>query len=785
MRAETRVLCVCIVAMLVSAPYSGAEAVTGAVTMKLHPFPMTDVRLLDGPFKTGQDINRAYLYSLDVDRLLYNFRVTAGLPAPGEPLTGWEAPDCDVRGHFFGHYLSALAIMYASTGDEGLRDRGASIVDELAKIQQANGGEYLSAFPESHWDRVEAAQSNWAQYYTIHKIMAGLLDHYEHCGNRKALDVLEKLVAYFKKRLDKLSTYQMDKALAVTEEGGISEVLWNLYAVTGNPDHRALAEKFEKTAFLGPLALEHDNLSHIHGNTHIPLAIGAARHYELTGDERYETAARFFWDRVVHTRSYATGGTTLNEVWPEPGKLAKELGYKNQECCKTYNMLKLTRHLACWTGDAAYADYYERALFNSIVGTQEPEQGRLMYYIPLGTGYRKSVLSHSNHFYCCNGTGIESFSKFNDSIYFHDDDALYVNLFIASTVEWKDKGLRVEQETRFPDEAATTLVIHCAQPLSVAVEIRTPYWATQGVELRVNNEIVGVDATPGSYLSLDRTWNDGDTIRMAMPMALHAQPMPDDPELMAFMIGPLVLAGITAQDATDMPYIIPPGGDFPADDCEQNTDFFLADPENLDDWIEPVPGKSLTFRAKGQAQEYTFIPFSRITGERYGVYWVVTQEESPRHRRLLDKAQQREAQAEMERLREQRTVDRVRPGLADNESAHNLQGDGSASGPHLDRHWRHATAWWSWDLKVLPDTPMTLLCTYWGSDAGRTFDILIDEVPLVSETLDNRDPGRFVDVEYPIPEALTKEKSHVTVMFRGTDGSLAGGVFECYTLRPE
>ncbi len=785
MPANTRLLSACLVALTVAIPCFGADGEASSAAAKLQPFPMTDVRLLDGPFKTGQDINREFLYSLDIDRLLRNFRVTAGLPAPGEPLTGWEAPDCEVRGHFFGHYLSALAIMYASTGDEGLRERGAAIVDELATIQQANGGEYLSAFPESHWDRVEAAQPNWAQYYAIHKIMAGLLDQYEHCGNEQALGVLEKLASYFKKRLDKLSPYQMDKALGATEEGGISEVVWNLYAVTGNPDHRALAEKFEKNAFLGPLALEHDNLSHIHGNTHIPLAIGAARHYELTGDNRYATIARFFWDRVVGTRTFATGGTTLNEVWGEPDKLAGELGYKNQECCKTYNMLKLTRHLIGWTGDAAYGDYYERALFNSILGTQEPEQGRLMYYIPLGTGFRKSVLSRSNHFYCCNGTGIESFSKFNDSIYFHDVSALYVNLFIASAVEWKEKGLRVEQTTGFPDEAATTLAIDCAQPVHAAVKIRTPRWATQGLEVRVNDAAVAVDATPGSYLSLDRTWNDGDTVHLAMPMALRAEPMPDDPELMAFMFGPIVLAGITAPDTTGLPYIIPPGGDFPVADREDNTDFFLGDAQNLDSWMTPVAGKPLTFVAKGQAREYTFIPFSRITGERYGVYWVVTQAGTPRHQRVLAEAKEREARAAIARALEQRTVDRVRPGVAENEAAHTLLGEGTASGAYLDKQWRHATAWWSWDLEVLPDVPMTLRCTYWGSDVHRTFDILVDGVPLVSETLDNRDPGKFVDVEYAIPEALTEGKSRVTVTFRGRDGSMAGGVFECYMLRPE
>jgi hypothetical protein len=752
--------------------------------MKLQPFPLEQVRLLEGPFKTGQDINRRYLDSLDAERLLKSFRVNAGLPAPGEPLTGWEAPDCEIRGYSTGHYLSALALMFASTGDEALKEKGAYSVSELAKVQAALGKGYLSAFPESHWDRVEAAQPNWAQYYVIHKIMAGMLDQYQLCGNRQALDVLEGMAAYFKMRFDRLTQYQIDKALSVTEEGGISEVLWNLYAVTRNADHRGLAERFEKAAFLGPLALQHDNLSHLHGNTHIPLAIGAARHYELTGDDRYRTIAEYFWDRVVNTRTYATGGTTSLEVWPEPGRLAETLGYKNQECCKTYNMLKLTRHLIAWTADANYGDYYERALFNSILGTQESAQGRLMYYIPLATGFQKSVLSHSNHFYCCNGTGIESFGKFGDSIYFHDDQGIYVNLFISSTVSWPEKGLRLEQVTRFPEEAGAKLTIHLDQPVKFPIHIRVPYWANQGVHVRINGKDHLAQAVPTSYLTLNRRWKAGDVVEVHMPMSLHVQPMPDDQDLMAFMYGPLVLAGVTEPDNAHTPYIIPPGGDFPDGDQHPNYDFFPADPARLEDWLKPVVGQPLTFRTLGQPIDYTFVPFYQITGERYGVYWVVTQEGTPRYQKLMADAADRRAEEEAVRRRAERQIDRVIPGNTASEKAHDLQGEGTRTGPWKGKHWRDAAdGWWSWTLAVLPDTPATLLCVYWGSDVGRTFQILVDERLLAEERLENRRPEHFVEVEYPIPAKLTRGKDRVTVTFRAAKGSLAGGVFDCRTLK--
>ncbi len=755
-----------------------------AIMPKVHPFPMNQVSLLDGPFKAAQDVNRQYIESMDPERLLWNFRKTAGLPTPGEPFAGWEAPDCEVRGHFAGHYLSGLAIAYAGSGDETLKERGAYMVAELAKAQAAHGNGYLSAFPESHWDRVEAAQPNWAQYYTIHKIMAGLLDQYQHCGNEQALEVFKGMAAYFKDRLDKLSSHQMDKALSVTEEGGISESLWNLFAVTGDPSHRALAEKLEKNAFLGPLALEHDNLSHIHGNTHIPLAIGAARHYELTGDERYQTIARYFWERIVGTRAYATGGTTNNEVWPEPDKLAGTLGFFNQECCKTYNLLKLTRHLFQWTGDASYADYYERALFNSIYGAHDREGGMPMYYIPLGDGFRKAVPSPMHHFYCCTGTGIESFAKFGDSIYFHDADGLYVNLFIASMLDWAEKSVRIEQRTGFPAEEATTLTIHADAPASFTLRLRVPEWAGKGVSTSVNGEPQRVEAAPGAYLAVKRTWKDGDTVRVEMPMSLHAHPMPDDPDLMAFMYGPIVLAGIIDDGPEAHPFRMQPGMGFdkPAADHVENHDFFLADPANLAEWMRPVSGKSLAFTAATATHQYAFMPFADVTGQHYRVYWVVTPEGSPRHKALLQKEEEREASRQADLARAARIIDTVVPESPE-EAAHNLQAGNSQAGAYEDRHWRHAQDWWSWDLAVLPDAPNTLACTFWGSDSGRTFDILVDGQRLTTKTLNTDAPGKFYTEEFPIPGEWTQGKTHITVKFQSVQG-LAGGVFECSTLKP-
>lgn len=725
------------------------------VIMRAEEFPLSSVRLLDGPCREAQEANRRYLHELDFDRLLYTFRQNAGLPTPGEPLGGWEAPGVEVRGHFIGHYLSACALMYASTGDEELKAKADRMVAELGRCQEALGGGYLSAFPASFWDRLETMENPpWAPYYTIHKIMAGLLDMHTLCGNQQALEILKGMAGYFKGRMDRLSIWEIDRLLGV-EFGGMSEVLHNLYGVTGEPAHLELAHLYDRAAFLGPLALEHDNLSRIHANTHIPQISGAARRYELTGDGRYRDLTRFFWDRVVHARSYATGGSNQGEHWPDPYKLAGTLSQDNQESCTTYNMLKVTRYLFRWTADPAYADFYERAFFNGILGTQDPRSGMLVYFLPLAPASVKSFGTPYDSFWCCYGTGIESFSKLGDSIYFRDDRGLYVNLFIASELTWPERRVRVEQHTAFPEEEGTSLIMRCAGPTPLALRVRVPWWATRGVTVTVNGEPQRVETGPASYLTLDRTWQDGDRVVVHMPMSLRTEAMPDDPELAAVMYGPLVLAGLVDQ-AT----------------------FFLGDPRDPQSWIVPVADQPLTFRTTGQPRDVTFIPLNRVLDQRYSVYWLMLQPGSPRHRQIL-------AEQEAQRQREARTVDRVVANDPASEQSHGLVGEGTVSGAHLGRGWRHATGWWSWELKVLPDTPMTLVCTYWGSDVPpRTFDILVDGAKLATQSLNRDRPGEFFQVEYALPEDLTRGKERITVRFQAHEGNLAGGVFECATLRP-
>jgi uncharacterized protein len=523
---------------------SGADRIQPQVPMAVHAFPLHDIRLLDGPFKRAMDRNTRYLHELDSDRLLHNFRLTAGLPSSAKALGGWEDPKVELRGHFVGHYLTACALTCAASGDEALRKKADALVSELARCQKALGRTgYLSGFPEELIDRVIDGKRVWAPWYTLHKIMAGLLDMYVHCGNKQALDVVKRMAAWAKGRTDKLDEEAMQRMLKV-EHGGMTEVLANLYAVTGDPAHLVLARRFDHQAFLEPLAGRRDELKGLHVNTQVPKVIGAAREYELTGDNFYRDSAVYFWDQVVNHRSYVTGGTSNYESFQsEPDILAGEVSNASHETCVTYNMLRLTRRLFTWTPDPRLADYYERALLNGILPTQDPATAMVMYYVPMESGWYKTFCTPDDSFWCCTGTGVENHAKYGDSIYFHDDKTLYVNLFIASELRWPEKSLTVRQATDFPKEQGTTLILRTSADLPLGLRLRVPYWATKGVSVKINGEAENLQAQPGSYLSLERIWKDGDTITVDMPMSLHLWRMPDDPHMAAILYGPVVLAG--------------------------------------------------------------------------------------------------------------------------------------------------------------------------------------------------------------------------------------------------
>jgi DUF1680 family protein len=589
-----------------------------------EPFDLSRVRLLPGPLYDEMEINRKFLLAQNPDRLLHTFRLKAGLPSNAEPLGGWEAPVNELRGHYTGHYLSACALM-AAQGDAELKARGNGLVAELARCQQPNG--YLSAFPEEFFDRLRADQPVWAPFYTYHKIMAGLLDMHVHAGNAQALDLVKGMARWTTRWTQPLGDYDMARVLE-REYGGMNEVLYNLSVVAEDPGLRGTARRFDHERVFAPLAQGVDQLKGLHANTLIPKIIGAARRYELTGDPRYRRIAEYFWREVTTMRAYATGGTSNGEGWgAEPGVLSTQLSGYTQEDCVTYNMLKLTRHVFGWTGDPACADYYERALWNGIVGSQHPSDGNKLYYVNLQAGLWKLFGTPTQDYWCCTGTMSEAFAKLGDSIYFQDQHSLFVNLFAASELDWQEHGVKVTQETGFPVEQGTTLTIHTSKPAAFALKVRVPYWATGANGATLNGKPLEGFAGAGGYYVLDRTWKDGDRLSVKLPMGLHAHPMPDDPSMQAFMYGPLVLAGklgtegltaATIRAEPTKPRTVPgyPLEPIPAPD-------FVAHGADLAAWIKPgaQPGQ---FQTTGQARDVTMVPFNKLFDERYAVYWKVT-----------------------------------------------------------------------------------------------------------------------------------------------------------------
>ncbi len=760
------------------------EKVKPVVSLAVHYFPLSQIKILDGPFAAMLERNRQYMHQLDADRLLHNFRLNAGLPSSAAPLGGWEEPKVELRGHFVGHYLTACALMYALTQDEELKARADYMVTELARCQAALGPSgYLSAFPEEFIDRVISRQRVWAPWYTLHKIMAGLLDMYRFAGNKQAREIVEKMASWVKSRLDKLSAEQI-QAMLQTEFGGMNEVLTNLYAVTGKPEHLALAQKFDHQEFFAPLIAGRDELKGLHANTQIPKVIGAVREYEFTGDKKYYDLATFFWRQVVDHRSYVTGGTSNYESWrTEPGQMASELSNATHETCCTYNMLRLTKELFALQPDPYYADYYERALFNGILPTQDPATGLTMYYVPMESGWYKTFATPFDSFWCCTGTGLENPARAAEAIYFHDQEGLYINLFISSELTWPAKGLQLRQETKFPEEEKTTIILSLKQPTRLALRLRIPYWATNGVDLLINGEKKLIMAIPGTYIRVEETWRDGDRLELHLPMKFHLWPLQDAPQVAAILFGPIVLAGVLPTEELNEKEVY---GPYHARGKIVRAPDLVADMNRPEAWLQPVENKTLTFRTMGvgRPEDVTLIPFYRLFGQRYAIYWHFYDEAG------WKKAEERRLKREREMsVREKqlarRLVDQVKIGDETSEKEHNLQAERSSLGEIEGRYYREARAdgWFSYDLKVLPDKPMVLSCTYWGSDLNRLFDILVEGEKIATQRVNVNFPEDFFDVEYPIPVKLTKGKDKITVKFQPHPGSMAGSLFACLILR--
>jgi uncharacterized protein len=748
------------------------------ISFRALPFSLNDVRLLDGPFLHATELDAKTLLNYEPDRFLSKFYSEAGLKPKADHYMGWENET--IAGHSLGHYLSACSMMYQTTGDKRFSDRVNYIVGELKFLQDADGNGYIGAFPNGKKILEEqVAKGNirsqgfdlngiWVPFYTEHKIMAGLRDAYHQCGNTVALEVEKRFADWLDRIVSPLNDEQVQKMLRC-EHGGISETLADLYADTKDKKYLRISKIFYQKAILDSLKEEKDILPGKHCNTNIPKLIGLSRIYELTGDTTDRKAAEFFWQTVVNHHSYVTGGNGNEEYFGPEDKLRNRLGEGTTETCNVYNMLKLSEHLFEWRASASVADFYERALFNHILSSQNPETGNVTYNLSLEMGGFKDFQDPFS-FTCCVGSGMENHSKYGKNIFYHNDNELFVFQYIASVLTWKEKGITLTQKTSFPVEQQSVFEFKCENPVKLTLQVRYPSWAKNGFEIKVNNSLKKFFSQPGSFIPIERIWKTGDKVEINIPFSLRLESMPDDSNRVAVMYGPLVLAGdlgpISDSASKDGMYV----------------PVMMTDNRNPSAWMKPVEGKPNTFITfnTGRPRDIELKPFYTTYNRRYSVYWDLFTEKEWEAR----KAEYSSEQQRIKRLKEAE-IDFVQPGEMQPERIHNFKGEKSSAGSFKERTSRDSRGgWFSFDLKTIADSPTALVVDYWGGFPGaKTFDIFVNNKIIATENISNKKEGQFISVQYDIPEAVSKSKPKITVRFQAHEGNMAGPVFGVRTIR--
>lgn len=739
-----------------------------AITIRAYPFDLRDVRLLAGPFKDAMEADTRYLLEIQPDRLLSEFRAHAGLEPKAPKYGGWESSG--LAGHTLGHYLSACSMEYASTGDTAFLHRVNYIVDELAVCQAARSKEsprgmlsmngYVGAIPreDTLWTEVAAGEIRshgfdlngaWSPWYTVHKVMAGLLDAWFYCNNPKALKIERGMADWTATVINNLSDSTLQKML-LCEYGGMNDVLANTYAITGDKKYLDLSYKFHDKRILDSLARGLDDLAGKHSNTQIPKIIGCARRYELTADTRDSSIAQSFWSIIVDDHTYATGGNSDYEYLGKAKALNNELTDNTTETCNTYNMLKLTRHLFAWRPSATLMDYYERALYNHILATQNHATGMTTYFTPLRMGGRKEYSDEFNTFTCCVGTGMENHVKYGETIYSRGaDGSLYVNLFIPSRLNWREKGITIEQRTTLPVNDFTVLTITTPHPQDLSLRIRKPGWSG-AVRLLVNGVPQSTPVDAHGYLFIRRNWKNGDKIQVHFAEDFYTLAIPDNPGRIAIFYGPVLLSGELGNSEPDPVKGIP---------------VLVSQSEDPNKWIRRTDPNRLVFQTSkvGQPGDVTLIPFNTTENEYYSVYWDYF---TP----ATWAAEQVKYAAERKRLQELEasTIDRLRLGEMQPERDHSFAGEGLQTGEGHGKKWRSTEdgGYFSFTMKVDSSAGNTLYCDYWGDDhRSRIFDIRVDGQTIATQNLTAFKQSKFYEITYPIPQELVKGKQTVTIKF--------------------
>jgi len=756
------------------------------VKIVARPLPLSAVRITGGPLKRAQDLDAEYLLKLEPDRMLAYYRKRAGLEPKAQGYPGWDGDGRNLTGHIAGHYLSAVSMMYAATGDSRFKERADYIVKELKEVQDKNGDGYLGALEGLREKFAEVTAGNikssffdlnglWSPWYTLHKMFAGLRDAYRYTGNRTALELETKYAAWAESIMSKLNEEQTQKMLN-TEFGGMNEVLADLYADTGDQRWLALSHHFDHHAFVDPLKRREDKLAGQHGNTNVPKMLGVLKQYLYTGDNSDGIAAEYFWDIVVNDHSYATGGHGKDEYFGPPDQLAERIDGRTDESCNVYNMLKMTRTLFSLKPDIKYAEYEERALFNHVLGSIDPEDGRTCYMVPIGRGVRHEYQDMSRSFTCCVGTGMESHGLHGDGIYYEAGDRLWVNLYVPSMAQWMEAGANLAMNTDFPEGDSATLRLTLQKPKQLTLALRRPAWAGTGFDVKVNGKSVKTDAKPGSYVEVKRMWKTGDSVSLTLPKTLRLEGLPDNKNIAALMWGPLVLAADLGPERR--------GG------TAEAIPSLLTDNKAVGEWLQPVSDNLGVFHTVNvgrttddKEKELNFVPFYRLHRRTYGIYFDLYSSDA-----WSKKLQEIAAAQKKQQLLEAATIGYIAPGDAEKEKAFNQQGEETNQDRLTGRPGRRSKKWFSYDIPVDSSKPVTLLVTYNTDERGkRSGEVIVDGQRLGEQSIERSPPGsatgRFFDVEYKLPAELIKDKKKVTVKFQATGGNETATVFGVRTLR--
>lgn len=765
----------------------------------LQNFPLQEVRLLDGSFKHACDLNVNVLLQYDTDRLLTPFFKEAGLPLKAELFPNWTGLD----GHVAGHYLSALSMAYASTNNTECKKRADYMINELKLCQDKNGNGYLGGIPDGMnvWNQIKAgdgraASKLWAPWYNLHKTYAGLRDAYLYTGNQTARQMFLDFCDWGLSIIEPLDDQQMEMMLD-TEFGGMNEIYADAYQMTNNRKYREAAQRFTHKRLFDSMAKGVDNLDNMHANTQVPKAVGYQRVAETTGDTTYFTAANFFWKTVTDNRSLSFGGNSRREHFPSADN-CKEYAEDREgpESCNTYNMLKLTEGLFRMSPDARYADYYERALFNHILSTQHPVHGGYVYFTPARPQHYRVYSAPNQGMWCCVGTGMENHVKYGNFIYSHSDKDLYVNLFIASELDWKERGIKLTQETLFPDKEDTRLSFTLKKTTKFALYLRYPSWVADGeLMVKVNGKDIPIHGNPSSYIAIERKWKNGDVIEMHLPMHASVEHIPNVPEYASILYGPIVLAarsgtedlkGLVADDSRWGH--IASGKLLPLNEAP----VLIGTPNEIQKKLEhmkPVKGQPLHFTCPGlfrpeQNSQLVLEPFANIHDCRYTLYF----------HRMTETAYQNEqeklARLEQEKLAlDQRTIDRVKPGEQQPETDHKMKTSASSQGYEHDESWRDATngGYFEYQMTTNGEKDLVLRIRYRADETGnRLFDILADGQLVATEDCShNKHEQRFIEKEYAIPTKALKGKNTICIRFQAHEGNKTSRIFHVALLKKE